>query len=85
MQAHKVYVNVKGDTCFALKTRGRESGRKNRVGLRIDFTYRPLGVLALAWKATVFSPMIPQLVKNLPAVQETLVQFLVQEDPLEEG
>ena len=26
-----------------------------------------------------------QLVKNLPAVQETPVQFLGQEDPLEEG
>ena len=26
-----------------------------------------------------------QLVKNLPAVQETLVRFLGQEDPLEKG
>ena len=26
-----------------------------------------------------------QLVKNLPAMQETLVQFLAQEDPLEKG
>jgi len=26
-----------------------------------------------------------QLVKNLPAVQETLVQFLGWEDPLEKG
>ena len=26
-----------------------------------------------------------QLVKNLPAIQETLVQFLGQEDPLEKG
>ena len=25
------------------------------------------------------------MVKNMPAVQETLVQFLGQEDPLEEG
>ena len=29
--------------------------------------------------------LIAQLVKNLPAVQETLVQFLGQEDPLEKG
>ena len=29
--------------------------------------------------------MIGQLVKNLLAMQETLVQFLGQEDPLEEG
>ena len=29
--------------------------------------------------------LIAQLVKNLPAMQDTLVQFLSQEDPLEEG
>ena len=29
--------------------------------------------------------LIAQLVKNLPAIQETLVQFLGQEDPLEKG
>ena len=29
--------------------------------------------------------LISQLVKNPPAMQETLVQFLGQEDPLEKG
>ena len=29
--------------------------------------------------------LVAQLVKNLPATQETLVQFLGQEDPLEKG
>ena len=29
--------------------------------------------------------LIAQFVKNLPAMQETLVRFLVQEDPLEKG
>ena len=29
--------------------------------------------------------LIAQLVKNLPAMQETLVRFLGQEDPLEKG
>ena len=29
--------------------------------------------------------LIAQLVKNLPAIQETWVQFLGQEDPLEKG
>ena len=29
--------------------------------------------------------MIAQLVKNLPIIQETLVRFLGQEDPLEKG
>ena len=29
--------------------------------------------------------VVPQLVKNLPAIQETPVQFLGREDPLEKG
>ena len=29
--------------------------------------------------------LVPQLVKNLPAMQETLVRFLGMEDPLEKG
>ena len=29
--------------------------------------------------------LIAQLVMNLPAMQETLVQFLGQEDPLQKG
>ena len=29
--------------------------------------------------------LVAQLVKNLPAVQETLVRFLSQEDPLDKG
>ena len=31
------------------------------------------------------APLVAQLIKNLPAIQETLVQFLDQEDPLEKG
>ena len=31
------------------------------------------------------SQQTAQLVKNLPAMQETLFQFLGQEDPLEKG
>ena len=33
----------------------------------------------------VRAPLIAQLVKNLPAMQETLVQFLGQEDAMEKG
>ena len=33
----------------------------------------------------VQSSLVVQLVKNPPAMQETLVQFLGQEDPLEKG
>ena len=32
-----------------------------------------------------FFTLIALLVKNLPAMQETLVRFLGQEDPLEKG
>ena len=34
-------------------------------------------------KEVIRSSLIAQLVKNLPAMQETQVQFLGQEDPLE--
>ena len=32
-----------------------------------------------------WAPLVAQLVKNLPAMKETLVRFLDWEDPLEEG
>ena len=32
-----------------------------------------------------YSSLVAQMVKNLPAMQETLGQFLGQEDPLEKG
>ena len=38
----------------------------------------------LNWKV-IIAFLIAQLVKNLPAMQETQVQFLVWEDPLEKG
>ena len=34
---------------------------------------------------TGWASLIASLVKNLPAVEETLVRFLGQEDPLERG
>ena len=39
------------------------------------------GILSAAIRAS----LIAQLVKNLPAMQETLVRFLGWEDPLEKG
>ena len=33
----------------------------------------------------IYASPVAQLVKNLPAMQETLVQFPGQEDPLEKG
>ena len=39
-----------------------------------------------AWQTTVYwASLVAQLVKNPPAMQETLVRFLGWEDPLEEG
>ena len=33
----------------------------------------------------LFASLVAQVIKNPPAMQETWVQFLGQEDPLEEG
>ena len=35
--------------------------------------------------AIIRASLVAQLEKNLPAMQETPVQFLVQKDPLEKG
>ena len=48
---------------------------KSRTGLS-DFTFTFFSYVA---------SLIAQLVKNLPAMQETLVRFLRREDPLEKG
>jgi len=43
-------------------------------------------ILNLSWSLDLLgASMIAQLVKNPPAMQETLVQFLGQEDLLEDG
>ena len=42
----------------------------------------------MAWASIIIifgASLVAQLVKNLPAMQETQVQFLGWEDPLEEG
>ena len=39
----------------------------------------------LAWRILMGACLIAQLVKSLPVMQETLVQFLDQEDLLEKG
>ena len=41
-----------------------------------------LGFISLHWNR---ASLIAQLLKNLPAMQETLVQFLGQKDPLQKG
>ena len=42
-------------------------------------------MLFCVWLLSGGASLIVQLVKNPPAMQETLVQFLGQEDPLEKG
>ena len=44
----------------------------------VNHNYRPCALISWA-------SLIAQLVKNLPAMQETLVRFLDREDPLENG
>ena len=48
--------------------------------MTIHFSYNLLEL-----KKKKKTPLIAQLVKNLPAVQEAPVQFLDKEDPLEKG
>ena len=37
------------------------------------------------FKYPIWASLVAQIVKNMPAMQETLVQSLGQEDPLEKG
>ena len=46
----------------------------------ISFTFLIVLTLGLHWAC-----LVAQLVKNPPAMQETLVRFLGREDPLEKG
>ena len=52
----------------------------------------PMHIISMlkAWQKTprnmgLWTSLVAQLVKNLPAMQETPFQFLGQEDPLEKG
>ena len=45
----------------------------------------PLPCMHSFYSLNISLIMIAQLVKNLPAMQKTLVQFLDWEDPLEKG
>ena len=41
--------------------------------------------LLTGWEAAVHEASLAQMVKNLPAMQETWIRSLGQEDPLEKG
>ena len=44
-----------------------------------------LACFMVSFNKSFKTSVVAQLVKNLPAMQETPVQFLVREDPLEKG
>ena len=52
---------------------------------KLDRKCKKNGMLFVSFdlKEVIRASLIAQLVKNLPAMQETQVQFLGQEDPLE--
>ena len=54
--------------------------------LRVFLLYHPGDQQIIYFRISQpWASLIAQLVKNLPAVQETLVRFLGWEDPLEKG
>ena len=57
---------------------------------RIPWTEEPGGLQSMGSQELdtterLWASLLAQLVKNLPVMQETLVQFLSWEDPLEKG
>ena len=60
--------------------KGREEMSSKRTSMTIDAgNWGMLGI------KMVHASLVGQMVKNLPAMQKTQVQFLGWEDPLEEG
>ena len=62
--------------------------RVNRIIKQSSFFFK--GTNLLSWRFAMGLPykrasLVAELVKNLPAMQKTPVQFLGQEDPLEKG
>ena len=63
------------------------------IGVHVSFQIRvfifsrcmPKSEIAGSYGNSLWAPLIAQQVKNTPAKQETPVQFLGQEDPLEKG
>ena len=56
----------------------------NKV-LVCSFSHEFVGLSTFLTCPHLGASLVAQLVKNLPAMQETLVQFLGWEDPLEKG
>ena len=56
--------------------------RTSKMWVMMDFPDDPVVKIPLPCR---IASLVAQLVKNLPAMQETPVQFLDWEDPLEKG
>ena len=77
---HLLYANMVGDKVDTPMRKRHDNSALMQC--RVLGNQRPtLNGPTNGWKAS----LIAQLVKNLPAVQETPVRFLGQEDPLEKG
>ena len=57
--------------------------QRNQLGLSYRNSALLLDLFGLLWEFSWWTSVIAQLVKNLPLMQETLLQFLGLEDPLE--
>ena len=60
---------------------------RNKVGFKFNFLSKPGLLFRIYLYKTIYSiySLVTQLVKNLPAIQETQVQSQRWEDTLEEG
>ena len=56
-----------------------------RVGFFCCYVRTVFPVVAVANTYSIWASLIAQLVKNLPAMQDTPILFLGWEDPLEKG
>ena len=70
----------KGQSDTLIFHRKKKGAVFHMKGLSVHFQ-----MILLTTRLAFRTSLIAQLVKNLPAMQETLVQFLGWEDPLEKG
>ena len=67
----------------AKEEHGTKSTMKSTESMRDETGRRGVSLFNLSYKHAQCQTQLAQSVKNLPAVQETWVQSLSQEDPLE--
>ena len=67
--------------CRPAYTRGPRFGANTCLDVAVQVFLEEINILI----RRLWASLVAQLVKNPPAVQETWVQFLGREDPLEKG